>query len=236
MFWITRHTQQEMLAIWQWNQKHASHIGNMLKSPGVLGIFPSELSESLLTHWARVHVLTCLLGWTHRVPRRQDLFRVNHFSEEGESGGIKKEECAFKIKSAICVRALCVTVCVCVIYYSHRCVFFRRGTKDYSASTIQLQLSTSHNTIFTHPTHCSASVFPSMPHPVSFSPTFPPPLLLPVVFASPCLLLLLHLLLAFNPRLFPRCSFTSLDSKKLLILYSLYRTCWFAHYAASVQF
>lgn len=153
---------------------------------------------------------------------------VKIFSEEGESGGIKKKkkkECAFKIKSAICVCALCVTVCVCVIYYSHRCVFFRRGTKDYSASTIQLQLSASHNTVFTHPTRCSASVFPSMPHPVAFSPTFPPPLLLPAVFASPCLLHLLHLLLAFNPCLFPRRSFTSLDSKKLLILYSLYLTC-----------
>lgn len=36
-------------------------------------------------------------------------------------------------------------------------------------STIQLQPSTSHNIIFTHLTHCSPSVSPSMPLPVRFS-------------------------------------------------------------------
>lgn len=57
--------------------------------------------------------------------------------------------------------------CMCHLLFTLLC-FLSEGPKT-PHSTIQLQLNTSHHIFFTHPTHCSPSVFPSMPLLVLFS-------------------------------------------------------------------
>lgn len=56
---------------------------------------------------------------------------------------------------------------MCHLLFTLLC-FLSQGPKT-PHSTIQLQLNTSHNLIFTHPTHCSPSVSPSLPLLVLFS-------------------------------------------------------------------
>lgn len=87
--------------------------------------------------------------------------------------------------------------CVCVIYYSHSCVFFLRHQRHLTA---QCSCSSIHPT--TSSSHIPLTVLllsPPLCLSPSFSPTFPPPLLVPVVFAS----LHLAILLFFNPWLLP---------------------------------
>lgn len=100
----------------------------------------------------------------------------------------------------------------------HTPVFSFCGTKDTSQhNTAAAQYIPQHHLHTSHSLFSFCLPLYASSHP--FLRLFPPPLLLPVIFASPypALLLLLHLLLFFNPSLFP----LFLLFRKLLILYSL---------------
>lgn len=111
-----------------------------------------------------VHVSTWLFSWMRRVPRCQELFNVSHFISKGRSSDIETMHTEWNVQSVY-------VYCVCVIYYSHSCVFFLRDqrhlTAQYSCSSIHPTASSSHiplTLLLLSPPLC---LFPS------FSLTFP---------------------------------------------------------------
>lgn len=136
-----------------------------------------------------VHVSTWLFSWMRRVPRCQELFNVSHFISKGRSSDTETMHAEWNVQSVY-------VYCVCVIYYSHSCVFFLRDQRHLTA---QYSCSSIHPTASSHIPLTLLLLSPPLCLFPSFSLTFPPPLLVPVVFAS----LHLAIFLFFNPWLLP---------------------------------
>lgn len=96
----------------------------------------------------------------HHVPRCRRLFNVNLLFKK------RRRDSTINMHTEINVPSVHAH-CMCHLLFTLLC-FLSEGPKT-PHSTIQLQLNTSHHIFFTHPTHCSPSVFPSMPLLVLFS-------------------------------------------------------------------